>query len=81
MELSNPSAPRRAGRLAAERDGRLYDLSTALRVDCYTLSPVAGQHHEVGGKAGAFDMNLQTVTFRIADRRSADAAGTLGPAA
>lgn len=71
----------RAGRSTpVQRNGGLHDLPGTVGVDIHALPSVARHHDEIGREAGAFDVELETVATRIADRCAARAAGAFGPA-
>lgn len=52
-----------------------------MRVDVHTLPPVTSDHYKHSGEARTFDVELQAVATRIADRRAASVAGAFSPAA
>jgi len=64
-----------------QRNRSFDDLPGTMRVDIHALSPVARHHDEIGGESATFDVKLEAIALRIADRRAAGAAAALGPAA
>ena len=51
-----------------------------MRVDVHTLPPVTSDHYKHSGEARTFDVELQAVATRIADRRATSVAGAFSPA-
>ena len=51
-----------------------------MRVDVHTLPPVTSDHYKHSGEARTFDVELQAVATRIANRRAASVAGAFSPA-